>query len=266
MIHKNKNQTLSNKFLYLSFNSNQGNVVRVMPKFKDQDRLNLASNLVLENKEQAAIVQDSGLDSRVTETMINTIQEMKANNEAYMPDFGHDTKLNSIANDPLHFQAFRMIIDKIREKIRKSKMRGQNDDFIKRNKILTKYWKDYEFERRKRHQDSLQTNLETALKKKELILRFKREKYELVNQMKVKVKEEALKHKKMVNKIVAWRIIMKQHQAVYKCNQMYSNKKEETIRSKAELSSYYRISRKYKQVAKKSGATLDTRKIRIIMK
>lgn len=186
----------THKYLYLSFNTSTGNLLRVIPKFKAKNRNDNSSNVVQGNKELAAIAIETGIDSKVADSMIDTIQEMRAGGDVYLPDFSAETKLNSIANDPLHFQAFSMIVDQIRMKMRKAKMKTQGDDFIKKNKVLIKYWKDYEDERRKRHQCSLQTNLETANRRKEIIMKFKREKYELINQMKAKIKEEELERKK----------------------------------------------------------------------
>jgi hypothetical protein len=182
--------------LYLSFKSTKDDILRVIPKFKSKDKNDKNANAVQENKEMAAIAIESGIDSKIADSMIDTIQEMRAGGDVYLPDFSAETKLNSIANDPLHFQAFSMIVDQIRLKMKRSKMKTQGDDFIKKNKVLIKYWKDYEDDRRKRHQCSLQTNIETANKRKEIIMKFKREKYELITQMKAKLKEAELEKKK----------------------------------------------------------------------
>lgn len=132
--------------------------------------------MVEENKEHIVIPQDTILDSKVADSMIETIHEMRATNNIYNTEFDKEPKLANIANDPLHFQAFHMVIDKVRERMKERRLLQQGDDFVKKNKVLTKYWNQYEFERRRKHQDSFQANLETALKRKELMLKFKREK------------------------------------------------------------------------------------------
>lgn len=121
----------------------------MVAKFKNKDNHSLLFNLVLENKEQAVVHHDKLLDSKVADSMIDTIQEMKSKNEVYVPELNAEPKLTNLANDPLHFQAFQMVIDKVRERMKKKKMKAQGDDFVKKNKFLTKYWNEYELERRK---------------------------------------------------------------------------------------------------------------------
>jgi hypothetical protein len=133
-------------------------------------------NLIEENIEQMVIAHDSLLDMKVADSMIETIHEMRATTDNYNTEFNKEPKLKSIANDPLHFQAFHMVIDKVRERMKERKLKQQGFDFMKKNKILTKYWNQYEFERRQKHQDSLTANLQTVQKKRDFNLKCKREK------------------------------------------------------------------------------------------
>lgn len=149
MISEGNKGHFEHKCLYLAFHSKKGNVIRVLPKFKAKDRVTFINSVVLDNKEQAAIAQDPLLGSKIAGSLIDTLKEMKTSSEVYVPEINKEDKLKSLASDPLHFQAFHMIIDKIRERIKDEKMRSQKDDFIKKNKVLIKYWNQYEYERRK---------------------------------------------------------------------------------------------------------------------
>ena len=127
---------------------------------------------------------------------------------------GKKAKLNSLADDPFHYQAFTMVMDKVKERAISNKRKAQNDNFVKKNMYLIKFWNEYEFERRRRHQDVNQTNHETALKRKELILRFKREKVESLKRIKEQMKIEEQKKRRLINLITSWITIMQQHKAV----------------------------------------------------
>ena len=113
-----------------------------------------------------------------------------------------------------------MVIDEVRERATSNRRKRQSDNFIKKNMYLIKYWNEYDYERRKKHHDSLQTNLETCLRRREIILKFKRERQDTIKRLKEQIKEEAKKRKKLVNRIAAWNMLMIQHQAA----QMAQNK------------------------------------------
>lgn len=181
-------------------------------------------NLVTENKEQAIIPHDSLLDSKVADSMKEIIQEMKETNEVYIPELNNGEKLTNLANDPLHFQAFQMIIDQVREKMKKNKMKLQKDDFVKKNKFLTKYWNQYENEKRQKRHASYNTNLQTAQHKKEELLKFKREKKEMMLKFKKKLKEEEKQKRKTNNLIHAWILLIKQQQMVTAANHLYQER------------------------------------------
>lgn len=38
-----------------------------------------------------------------------------------MPDISRENKIDSLTNDPLHFQAFNMVIDKVKERLKANK-------------------------------------------------------------------------------------------------------------------------------------------------
>ena len=196
-----------------------------MAKLKNKDKSSQSFTIVQENKEQAAIAQDTLLDSKVADSMIETIHELKNANEVYVPEINKEPKLTSLANDPLHFQAFHMVIDKVRERMKKRKQEHQADDFVHKNKVLIKYWNQYEFERRQKQHDSYQTNLETAKKRKEILLKYKREKKEIMLQMRTKQKEEEKQRKKINNLVHAWILLITQHKIVKLSSEIYDDRK-----------------------------------------
>lgn len=106
-----------------------------------------------------------------------------------------------------------MVIDEVRDRATSNRRKRQSDNFIKKNMYLIKYWNEYDYERRKKHHDSLQTNLETCLRRREIILKYKRERQDTIKRLKEQIREEARRRKKLTNRIAAWNMLMTQHKA-----------------------------------------------------
>lgn len=217
---------------------------------------------MLENKESAIIAHDALLDHKVANSMIDTIQEMKSTNDVYVPDFNKESKLNSLASDPLHFQAFSMIIDKIRDRMKHNKMKVQGDDFVKKNKVLIKYWNQYDVERRRKHQDSLHTNLQTVLKRKEVIMRFKREKQEILVKMKEKLREEEMKRKKQSSIVRAWVAGIQTKNMLNFIHEKYIEKKQQYRSAHLQMTVHFKMNYSRKKRNLKKGPNLSYRMLR----
>lgn len=249
------------KFVYLSFNSNKGNYIKVIAKFKTKDRFT-QNNIILDNRESIVLAHDALLDTKVASSMIDTIHEMKATSEVYVPEINKESKLNSLVNDPLHFQAFSMVIDKVRDRMKDNRIRTQGDDFVKKNKVLIKYWNQYEYERRKKHQNSRETNLNTALKRKELMLRFKREKRDILQKMKEKIKEEADQRKKLMAQVKAWFVLITQHVGAKQSWKKLENKKLKVKNARQIARAQFRMYYIYKKNTRFKAPTLNLRVLR----
>ncbi|CAI2381041.1 unnamed protein product [Moneuplotes crassus] len=207
---------------YFSLHSHNGNYVKIIAK-SGKERNGNSLNLVKENKEYVAISQKSILDSKLADSMITTIQEMKSSNEAYIPETNMEPKLNNLANDPLHFQAFSMVVDKVKEKMKKRNLNKQGDNFLKKNIALIKRWHEYNYEKRQKAEFT-NLNIENAQRKKELILKYKRERKGIMDQEKLKVKEYERQQKKLQNLVHSWALLLAQSKMVSAVNGLFQSK------------------------------------------
>lgn len=167
--------------------------------------------------------------------------------------------MDSLANDPLHFQAFTMIIDKLRDRLKHKNRQAQGDDYIKKNKVLIKYWNQYEQERRKKQHESFKNNLQTALARKEMMLKYKREKLDIDRKLKQEHKERE-KHKvKRQLMSVAWITHMQKHTILKRIHKKFEVRACQIRNQRTEESCRARLYYMYRTICKQRGPDLDTR-------
>lgn len=182
-----------------------------------------------------------------------------------MPEPSKDKKIESLVNDPLQFQAFNMVIDKLRSRL-KNKQEANSDNFIRKNRSLIRNWQEYEFTRRQKLQDSFHNNLDGVLKRKEENLKFKREKQALYRKLKEQIKELERRRELHIQRWTAWTIIFKQDEAVHQSIKKFDNKKLKIKRIKLELGWKIKLYYRYAVYCRKKGNSLTTRITRDLLR
>ncbi|CAI2369885.1 unnamed protein product [Moneuplotes crassus] len=252
---------------YFSLHSYKGNFVRITAR-PNKEKANMSQNLVQENKEYAMINHGSAFDAKMADSMIDTIQEMKSTNEVYIPEVNVEPKLQSLANDPLHFQAFSMVIDKVRERMKKNKLKLQGNNFMKKNIALIKHWHEYKNEKREKV-GFYHSNIENVQKKRDLILKLKREKKGIQVKEKEKLKEEERQIRKQQNLANSWYLLlaqskMKQH--ISTINNLFQSKMYEIRVEERKAFIKWRLRFVTSLYLKKRGETVEVRNFRDIKK
>ena len=65
------------KYIYLSFNSTRGAILRVLPKFKRTDKFSLS--IISQQNKSAILTAEEKFDTKITDDMIGHIQDVKQN-------------------------------------------------------------------------------------------------------------------------------------------------------------------------------------------
>lgn len=155
-----------------------------------------------------------------------------------------------------------MIIDKVRERSLDSKFVLQKGNFIKKNMVLIKFWNEYNDEKRRLQQDSLQTNIETALKRKNILLKLKREKKAKMTKLKEQMRLEEKRIRKNKNLIRIWMALVQQRNAAKSSWNKFQAKKQYIRKCHLRFGVRVKFYYNYKKTSIKKAPTMDLRATR----